>query len=84
MHPSIDGKAFFKYPDEFDIRFPNDQGFLFEIGKSVLRDFSLNYTPDGGSYFHKNGAPVSVQMSMTFVEIDILTKQEIGNAPGGK
>ncbi len=86
MHPTIDegNKAFFRYPDEFDIRFPNDNGFLFEIGTSVLKDFQLNYTPDGGSYFHKNGAPVSVSFSMTFTEIDILTQKEIGNQPGGR
>jgi hypothetical protein len=79
MLPSIDeGKlAFFNYPDEFDIEFPNDNGFLFKIGTSVLTDFQINYTPDGGSYFHQNGAPVSVQMSLAFTEVDILTKKEI-------
>jgi hypothetical protein len=79
MLPSIDeGKlAFFNYPEEFDIEFPNDNGFLFKIGTSVLTDFQINYTPDGGSYFHQNGAPVSVQMSLAFTEVDILTKKEI-------
>lgn len=79
MHPSIDrGKmAFFQYPDEFEIDFPNDGGYLFDVGKSVLRDFQINYTPDGGSYFHQNGAPVAISMSMQFTEIDVLTKTEI-------
>ena len=83
MLPSIDeGKlAFFNYPDEFDIEFPNDNGFLFKIGTSVLTGFQINYTPDGGSYFHQNGAPVSVSLALSFTEIDILTKKEID---GGK
>ena len=77
MHPTSDGGAFFQYPDEFLITFPSDQ-FLFKIGTSVLTSFTVDYTPDGGSYFHVNGAPVSVAMSLQFTELDILTKTEIG------
>jgi len=79
MHPSKEGLAFFNYPDEFDISFPNNEKFLFKIGTSVLTDFQINYNPDGGSYFHFNGAPVSVSMSMSFTELDVLTKSEIGD-----
>jgi hypothetical protein len=78
MHPVADNGAFFEYPDEFLIKFPQDQ-FLFKIGSSVLTSFSIDYTPDGGSYFHNNGAPVSVALSLQFTELDILTKKEIGD-----
>lgn len=77
MAPSIDGGAFFDYPDEFDISFPQNEDFMFKIGTSVLTDFSINYAPDGQSAFHSNGAPVSVQMSMSFTEIDVITKDKI-------
>lgn len=77
MHPTADNGAFFEYPDEFLISFPQDQ-YLFKIGTSVLSSFNIDYTPDGGSYFHQNGAPVSVSMSLQFTELDILTKAEIG------
>lgn len=77
MHPTEEGKAFFNYPDEFKISFPSNSEFLFKIGTSVLQDFQINYTPDGGSYFHQNGAPVSISMALTFMELDILTKTEI-------
>ena len=77
MHPTTDGLAFFDYPDEFNINFPNDGDFLFDIGTSVLTDFQINYAPDGGSYFHQNGAPVSMSLSLQFTELDILTKTEI-------
>jgi len=77
MHPTTQGLAFFQYPDEFVISFPQDE-FLFKVGNSVLSSFNIDYTPDGASYFHENGAPVSVSMSLQFTELDILTKDEIG------
>ena len=77
MLPSKEDLAFFNYPDEFNIRFPFNEEYLFKIGTSVLTDFQINYNPDGGSYFHQNGAPVSVSLSLQFTELDILTKSEI-------
>jgi len=78
MHPSIESAAFFKYPNEFDIEFSSShKNYLFEFGTSVLTDFQINYNPDGGSYFHDNGAPVSVGLSLTFTEIDIITQDKI-------
>jgi hypothetical protein len=78
MHPTIEGAAFFKYPNEFDIAFNSkNENFLFKFGTSVLSDFQINYNPDGGSYFHDNGAPVSVGLSLTFTEIDIITQEKI-------
>ena len=78
MHPTIEGAAFFKYPNEFDIAFNSkNENFLFKFGTSVLSDFQINYNPDGGSYFHENGAPVSVGLSLTFTEIDIITQEKI-------
>lgn len=67
---------FFNYPDEFDIEFSKPL-FLFKIGTSVLVDFQVNYTAQDGSLFHSNRAPLAVSISMTFQELDIITKQEI-------
>ena len=79
MLPSLsDGNAFFEYPDEFKIKFNSkNENFLFKIGTSVLTDVQINYNPDGGSYFHQNGAPVSVSMQLSFTELDILTQAKI-------
>lgn len=80
MHPDVEGPAFFKYPDEFAIAFSGkNESFMFNFGTSVLSDFQVNYNPDGGSYFHTDGAPVSVGMQLTFTEIDILTKDQIAD-----
>jgi len=72
----IESGHFFNYPDEFDIRIGNPD-YLFKIGTSVLIDFQLNYTAQDGSLFHVNGAPVAVSLSMTFQELDIITKAQI-------
>ena len=79
MLPTLaDGNAFFEYPDEFKIKFNSkNENFLFKIGTSVLTDFQINYNLDGGSYFHHNGAPVSVSMQLSFTELDILTQAKI-------
>ena len=72
----IESGHFFNYPDEFDIEFSNTD-FLFKIGTSVLVDFQISYTAQDGSLFHQNGAPVAVSISMTFQELDIVTKKQI-------
>ena len=78
MHPDVEGPAFFKYPDEYAIKFSGkNEDYMFNFGSSVLTDLQVNYNPDGGSYFHDNGAPVSVGLQLTFTEIDILTKDQI-------
>ena len=71
-----DANHFFNYPDEFDIEFSKPL-FLFKIGTSVLTDFQVNYTAQDGSLFHSNRAPLAVSISMTFQELDIITKAEI-------
>jgi hypothetical protein len=72
----IESGHFFNYPDEFDIEFSNTS-YLFKIGTSVLTDFQVNYTAQDGSLFHSNRAPVAVSISMTFQELDIITKKQI-------
>ena len=75
---------FFTYPEQFDIEFhyPN---YLFDIGASVLTDFTVNYHGEGGSfYFDETNAPVSVSLNMTFQELTINTKDNIGKRPGGR
>lgn len=78
MMPTIESAAFFKYPNEFDIDLQDKhKKYMFNFGTSVLTDFQVNYNPDGGSYFHADGDPVSVALSLTFTEIDILTQEKI-------
>ena len=69
--------AFFKSPRHHKIEFfmggtsQSDNPFLFKIGTSVITNMVINYDPQGAVGFHRNGAPVSVNLSLTFKEITL-------------
>jgi len=69
--------AFFKSPRHHKIKFlmggtlQDDNTFLFKIGTSVITSMIVNYDPQGTVGFHDNGAPVSVDLSLTFKEITL-------------
>jgi hypothetical protein len=69
--------AFFKAPRNHTIKFcsPSQNSeknpYLFEIGKSVITNMIVNYDPQGVVGFHDNGAPVSIDLSLTFKEIEM-------------
>ena len=67
----------FKYPSQFQIILRAGD-YLFKIGESILTDFQVNYTGEGGAYFFEDtNAPYSVTINLTFVEDTIVTKKEI-------
>ena len=83
MHPEYktDGRYTFIYPSEFDITFFTNTGqenpWICKIATCVLTDMKVNYTPDGAWVAHDGGAPNAVQLSLTFRELSILTKEDI-------
>lgn len=67
----------FQYPNEFDITLAAGS-YLFKFGRSVLTDFTVNYTGEGvPAFYEDSGAPYSVSIGMTFKETSIVTKKEI-------
>ena len=73
------GDHIFDYPNEFDISL-NAGDYLFKIGRSVLEDFTVDYTGEGTpAFFEDSGAPYSVVLNMTFKETSIVTKREVSN-----
>jgi len=69
----------FDYPNEFDITLAAGD-YLFKIGRSVLEDFTVDYTGEGTpAFFEDTGAPYSVVLNMTFKETSIVTKREVAN-----
>ena len=71
------GDHIFDYPNEFDIQL-NAGDYLFKIGRSVLEDFTVDYTGEGTpAFFEDTGAPYSVVLNMTFKETSIVTKREV-------
>ena len=83
MHPNYFlANHFFDYPLQFDIDVMHGNqknDFMFNIGPSVLTSMSANYTPDGPHFHDLNGrkAPLSVEISLSFTELKIVTQQEI-------
>lgn len=73
----------FVYPSEFDITFFMGDGienpWVNRIATSVLTNMSVNYTPDGVWAVHEDGSPVRIQLSLTFKELSIITKENLEN-----
>ncbi len=83
MHPSKNwgGGAFFEYPEEFDITFSETLiPHLFGIRRCVLRSMNVNYNGENTpAFFETTGAPVSIEISLSFQETEILTKEKVTN-----
>lgn len=78
IYPSVTGGGLaFKYPDLINIYLYNqDKMFIFK--PAFVREFSVNYTPDGGPAFYKSEYPVAVTIQMSIQENSVWTKEEIG------
>jgi hypothetical protein len=86
--------SFFKSPRHHKIRFcrggsgadgaGSSNGYLFEIGMSVITNMAVNYDPQSVVSFHKDGQPVEIDMSLTFqeIELQINTKDSIYSGQG--
>lgn len=75
------GKHFFKYPEFFKIQFKHPH-FLFQIGNSFLTSVDVNYQPAGAPTYARDSyddkpAPTQINLSLTFTETDIVTKENI-------
>lgn len=60
-----------KYIKSGDSKGTQDHPFLNRIKKCALKDFSVNYTPDGQYMtYAENGSMTAYELNMTFAEID--------------
>jgi hypothetical protein len=55
----------------------SENNFYNRIATCVLQDCSVNYTPGGVKSF-EDGGPTQTTMTLTFKEIELLTKDKIG------
>jgi len=78
----------FGYPDEFEIYFTvngtrlpkNKNNPMFNIGRSVLTNCELSYTTqDTVLFFEGTQYPVTINMKLTFMEIEIMHRSKITN-----
>ena len=55
----------------------SENNFYNRIATCVLQDCSVNYTPTGVKSF-EDGGPTQTTMKLSFKEIELLTKDKIG------
>ena len=76
----------FAYPDEYEIEFfingknlpRNENNPMFNIGKSVLTICDVNYTTqDTVLFFEGTQYPVTISMSLSFMEIEVMYRNKI-------
>jgi hypothetical protein len=80
MHPEMsDGKLFFIYPSEFNITYyfgNNRNPYFHKFTTCVLESMDVSYGGEQFSSF-RNGEPTEINMSLTFRELEVLTKTMI-------
>ena len=80
MHPEMsDGKMFFIYPSEFNISYyfgNNENGYFHRFATCVLENMDVSYGGEQFSSF-RDGSPTEINISLTFRELEILTKNMI-------
>jgi hypothetical protein len=82
MHPEYKdaGNFLFLYPSEFDITYFHGGEENLNIHRHtscVLTDMDVNYTPNGNFSTFKGGMPTQINMTLSFKELTILTKELI-------
>jgi hypothetical protein len=82
MHPEYKdlNNFVFIYPSEFDIYYyqgGQENLNLHRHTSCVLKDMSVNYTPNGAFNTFDDGMPTQINVQLSFLELAILTKAQI-------
>jgi hypothetical protein len=82
MHPEYKdlNNFVFIYPSEFDIFYyqgGTENLNLHRHTSCVLKDMSVNYTPNGAFNTFDDGMPTQINVQLAFLELAILTKAQI-------
>lgn len=86
-HPEASANgAFFNFPSEFEIKYRTfrtdeaivqDNPILPKIGRCFLQKIQTDFTPNEVYYSLKNGIPPQINLSLSFVEAEVITRQHI-------
>lgn len=79
---SLDNARSFGFPDEWNIDFyplfdKITNPYLFKIGTCICNNIMVNYTPDGLFTAYRNGHPISVDLSLEFTEVELVTRDKV-------
>ena len=53
--------------------------YLPSVNDAAITSFSVDYETEGGPAFHKNSAPITTVLNMTFTESKIYTRDNVRN-----
>lgn len=75
--------GFLKYPSTIDLTYmtsgkPNE--FLPRFSTCAITEINVNYQPDGAWRAHDAGAPPAIEMQISLVELQVLTKDSFTDA----
>jgi hypothetical protein len=82
MHPEFKdpGEFLYIYPSEFDIAYYNngkENDKIHRHTSCVLTEMNINYTPNGQFNTFDNGMPTQINITLSFRELSLLTKDKI-------
>lgn len=85
MLPGISKTAsiFFTYPGIVRIFLNPTSKYLYKFKPCVVESFSVNYAPNGPAFYRKTVAPAALNVSITFQEVELWTKNDFLAAPIG-
>lgn len=77
--PGLTGTAgsLFTVPDVVTISLQPNKAFLYEFKPCVIESVSINYSPNMPSFFTGTGAPTAIEFSISLLEIEIWTQENI-------
>lgn len=79
MHPeeSLSGYSL-DYPDLVYVDFEGDvKPYLPQYNRSFITNMNINTSSGDGTIFYKSGAPIFVEIMLTFAEINIITRNTL-------
>ena len=74
------GKTFYIFPSEFEISFmlgSRINPHIPKIATSVLKGITVNYMPNSVWSSLPNGAPLSLSISMEFLELELISRERV-------
>jgi hypothetical protein len=82
MHPEFkdDNNFVYIYPSEFDIFYYQGRSENLNLHRHtscVLTEMNINYTPNGTFTTFDNGMPTQINVTMSFRELALLTKEKV-------
>ena len=77
------GTMFYIFPSEFEITFMHgakENPHIPKIATSVLSSIVVNYTPNSVWSSLPNGAPLSLNITLSFIEMELIDRSRVFNA----